>query len=88
MNANDGQQSNLLRVLAINPGATSTKFGVFEDDAKVFIHTVVHASGDLTSFSRMFDQYQYRLDLIVHTLAGKPQNAGDHRRQGLSRNGG
>lgn len=68
MNANDGQQSNLLRVLAINPGATSTKFGVFEGDAKLFTHTVEHASEDLTSFRRMFDQYQYRMDLIVNTL--------------------
>jgi butyrate kinase len=68
MTGNNGKQSDALRVLVINPGATSTKFGVFEGDALLFNDKVEHAAEDLAPFNRVFDQYQYRLDLIINAL--------------------
>lgn len=56
------------RVLAINPGATSTKYAVFEDDIVLLKKTVEHQGGELQKFTRVFDQYQYRLDIITDAL--------------------
>jgi len=57
------------RVLAVNPGSTSTKYGVFEGDKVLLKKTVEHQGAELEKFSRVFDQYQYRLDLITEGLA-------------------
>lgn len=57
------------RILVINPGATSTKFGVFEEDQLVFEGKLQHLTQDLKSFEKVIDQFQYRLDLISEALA-------------------
>ncbi|WP_026478471.1 butyrate kinase [Alkaliphilus transvaalensis] len=56
------------RVLAINPGATSTKIAVYENEALLFKKTVEHSVYDLELFPKVFDQYQYRLDLVLQAL--------------------
>lgn len=56
------------RILAINPGATSTKYAVFEDETILLKKTVEHQGEELQGFSRVFDQYQYRLTLINDAL--------------------
>ncbi|ABR50503.1 Butyrate kinase [Alkaliphilus metalliredigens QYMF] len=56
------------RILVINPGATSTKMGVFEDEALLFKRTVDHSVQDLQEFAKVVDQYQYRLDLALQVL--------------------
>lgn len=35
------------RVLTINPGSTSTKVAVFDDETEVFSKNIVHAAEDL-----------------------------------------
>jgi len=55
-------------VLAINPGATSTKFAVFEGENVILKQTVEHQGTELHEFARVFDQYKYRLDLILTAL--------------------
>ncbi|MDR3589872.1 MAG: butyrate kinase, partial [Negativicutes bacterium] len=57
------------RILAINPGATSTKMAVFEGDKVLLKKSVELAGQDLKQFPRVFDQYHYRLDLILQALA-------------------
>jgi butyrate kinase len=57
-----------MKVLAINPGGTSTKIAVYEDRELVFKKTIVHSADDLKDFARVFDEYGYRLDLIMKTL--------------------
>ncbi len=57
------------RILAINPGATSTKVAVFEGEKPLFKKTVEHHGDELKAFARIFDQKQYRLNLILKTLA-------------------
>ena len=62
------------RVLVINPGATSTKFGVFDGELVRLKKTLEHHGGELTQYSRIYDQYPYRLELIRQELeiAGIP----------------
>jgi len=56
------------RVLAINPGATSTKVAVFDDETAVLKKTVEHQGTELKHFAKVFDQCQYRLELILSVL--------------------
>ena len=57
------------RVLAINPGATSTKYAVFEGETVLLKKTLEHQGFELQSFENVFDQYHYRLELITAGLA-------------------
>jgi len=57
------------RVLAINPGATSTKYAVFEDEKVILKKTIEHQGSELHQFECVFDQYHYRLNLITEGLA-------------------
>lgn len=56
------------RILAVNPGATSTKYAVFEDEKVIFKKVVEHQGTALQGFARVFDQCQYRTDLITDGL--------------------
>jgi len=56
------------KILAINPGATSTKYGVFAGEKIVFKRTLEHQGSDLEKYIRVFDQYEYRLRLILEGL--------------------
>ena len=57
------------RILAINPGATSTKIAIFEDERPLFKKTVPHSMEDLRGYPRVMDQIPYRRDLILAALA-------------------
>ncbi len=56
------------KILAVNPGATSTKIAVFEDERAVFKKTVEHQGPVFAQFAHVYDQRQYRMELIVATL--------------------
>ncbi|MGA2082580.1 MAG: butyrate kinase [Holophaga sp.] len=55
-------------ILALNPGATSTKLAVFDGDLDIFRTTVEHQGSSLDRFPRVVDQFKYRLDLILTAL--------------------
>lgn len=57
-----------MKILVINPGGTSTKISVFEDEKQIFNKNISHTQEDLESFKTVFDQYEYRKDLILKTL--------------------
>jgi len=57
------------RILAVNPGATSTKYAVFEGTTVLLKKTVEHQGTELHGFLQVYDQCQYRLDLITSALA-------------------
>jgi butyrate kinase len=57
------------RILAINPGSTSTKISVFEDEREVCAIKLSHSVEDLAPFDRIVDQYEFRRDVIVSELA-------------------
>lgn len=62
------------RVLVINPGNTSTKYAVYEDDKVVLKNNVEHTGDELHRFARVFDQREYRYRIITDALeeAGIP----------------
>lgn len=58
----------LPRILAINPGATSTKIGLFEGGAWRLRQVIPHDAADLARFNSVIAQYPYRLDLVRRAL--------------------
>ena len=57
-----------MKVLIINPGATSTKIAVFEEGQELMRKGIDHAAEDLAKFARIVDQTDYRRALIEKTL--------------------
>ncbi|GEN52139.1 butyrate kinase [Halobacillus faecis] len=56
------------RILVINPGSTSTKIGVFDDQEVVFEKTIRHSAEEINSFKRIIDQYEFRKQVILDEL--------------------
>lgn len=56
------------RILAINPGSTSTKIAVYEDETRVFTKSIEHTSEEISQFDKITDQYEFRRQLIEQTL--------------------
>ena len=62
---------NNYRILVINPGSTSTKLAVFENEKAIWKKTVRHSSEELARFAKVVDQYEYRRELLLKELAGE-----------------
>jgi butyrate kinase len=58
-------------ILAINPGSTSTKFGLFEEENLVFEKTLRHTPEELSGFIKITDQFGFRKELIMKELADR-----------------
>lgn len=59
----------MVRILAVNPGSTSTKIAVFDDDREVFAQTVDHDVAELKAFAHVQDQLAYRKAAVDQALA-------------------
>ena len=59
------------RVLVLNPGSTSTKFGVYARDGAELVRTIRHGQDELAGFrgQPMLAQLDYRAELIEQALA-------------------
>ena len=57
-------RDNKYRVFVINPGSTSTKVALFEDDINIFEESVSHDASVLNSFDNVNDQLGYRLEVV------------------------
>ena len=62
-------ESAAYRVLAINPGSTSTKVGLFEGATEIFTSNVAHDASRLGEFESVSAQLPYRRDMILAVLA-------------------
>lgn len=56
------------RVLAINPGSTSTKIAVYDDEKAIFTETLRHAANEIAKFDGIIEQYDFRKDLVLEAL--------------------
>lgn len=56
------------RVLAVNPGATSTKIGYFEDDVLKAEKEFTYTLEDIAPYDTVIDQYDFRLNDIITWL--------------------
>jgi butyrate kinase len=61
-------------IITINPGSTSTKFALFEEDAVVFEKTLRHSADTLVGFERIIDQLDFRKALILNELVERDIN--------------
>lgn len=59
---------NPIETLVINPGSTSTKIAVFQNNRPVFQKSINHSREDLAPFKRVTDQYEYRKEIILKEL--------------------
>ena len=62
----------IYKILAINPGSTSTKIAVFENDQMVYSKSIVHDVNKLKEFKEIQDQLDYRKETVEQEL--KEQN--------------
>ncbi len=58
----------MYRILAINPGSTSTKFAVYFDTKCVLNKTIKHSFDELLAYKNVIDQFDFRKGLIIDTL--------------------
>jgi butyrate kinase len=59
------------RILAINPGSTSTKIALFDNENEIFKVTLEHDSQELNAFKDLSEQKPYRLEKIIAVLKEK-----------------
>ena len=57
-----------MKIQVINPGGTSTKIAVFEDEKQLFKTNITHTAEDLKPFRQVFDQFAYRKELILRAV--------------------
>ena len=55
-------------ILTINPGSTSTKIGLFMNDKKVFSETIRHSEEEISRFSKIIEQKEYRKNAVLLCL--------------------
>ncbi|MCR5425880.1 MAG: butyrate kinase [Lachnospiraceae bacterium] len=60
-----------IKSLIINPGSTSTKIGVFEDETLLFEETLRHTTEEISQFAMIVDQKDFRKKIITDLLASK-----------------
>jgi len=59
---------NSCRILAINPGSTSTKIAVYHNKKLIYLKKIIHESEDILKFDKISDQYEFRRDIILNEL--------------------
>ncbi len=57
-----------IRILAINPGSTSTKFAVYFNDQCKLSKTIRHSLEDLSFYQTIYHQFDFRKGLIIEAL--------------------
>lgn len=56
------------RILAINPGSTSTKVAVYLNQKSRFLKTIKHPIREIEKFERIVDQFEFRKKIILEEL--------------------
>ena len=60
-----------VKSLIINPGSTSTKIGVFEDETLLFEETLRHSTEEIAQYASIVDQKDFRKQIILDLLNEK-----------------
>lgn len=58
-----------MKVLVINPGVTSTKVAVFEEEQELLKKSIVHTAQELEGFDRVIDQADFRQRAVLEAVA-------------------
>ncbi|EOS28199.1 MAG: butyrate kinase [Kineothrix sp.] len=60
-----------IKSLIINPGSTSTKIGVFEDETLLFEETLRHSTEEIAQYASIVDQKDFRKNIILDLMKEK-----------------
>lgn len=58
-----------MKVLVINPGATSTKVAVFGEEQELLKKSIVHTAQEMEGFERVIDQADFRQRAVLEAVA-------------------
>ena len=56
------------RILAINPGSTSTKIAIYDNEKEIFETTLRHSAEEINKYEKIYDQYDFRKNVILDSL--------------------
>ncbi len=56
------------KILAINPGSTSTKLALYEDEKKILSETLDHPVEEIEKYERVQDQFEMRKEAVLSFL--------------------
>ena len=59
------------KILIINPGSTSTKIGVYEDEMQLMEETLRHTTEEIAQYDTIYDQKDFRKNVILDVLKEK-----------------
>ncbi|MFT8347400.1 butyrate kinase [Clostridium saccharoperbutylacetonicum] len=59
------------KLLIINPGSTSTKIGVYENEKELFEETLRHTNEEIKRYDTIYDQFGFRKEVILNVLKEK-----------------
>jgi len=66
--------NEVYRILTINPGSTSTKIAIFDNEKPILEETLRHSSDEIAKYNSIIDQYEFRKNIILETLNEKGIN--------------
>lgn len=58
-----------MKILVINPGSTSTKISIYEDENEILLEDVFHDAPELLKFKHVNDQLEFRKSVIDEILS-------------------
>ncbi len=64
----------MIKSLIINPGSTSTKLGIFEDENLISEETLRHTTEEISQFEKIVDQVDFRKEMILNFLKEKGED--------------
>lgn len=56
------------KILAINPGSTSTKIAFYHDETPIFTKSLSHSADEIKKFNKISDQYEFRKKVIIDAV--------------------
>ena len=65
------------KILAINPGSTSTKLAIFQNENKIIEKNLFHSAEDLKEFTKVADQFDFRKNLVFDYLQSENLNVSE-----------
>ena len=60
--------SQIYRILVVNPGSTSTKIAVYDNENEIFTKVIPHSSELIGKFNKIVDQFDFRKEMVINTL--------------------
>lgn len=57
-----------MKILVINPGSTTTKIAVYENETPILVRNICHTVDELSVFPEITDQFEFRKSLVLQEL--------------------